>query len=243
MARSTGSRKNYYTAQYLSRHRGCDDAEKQPGSPASYGPLNERGSRTRLASFGLWPAVSRIPKWRAKPAQGWEIAANPRTGPDEAGPAVSLFRPRCACEAPSSRMNGSCASLAAAGQKPPTCSHPSRVVWDCSLSLSRDCQCECHGHAGRQRQTTSAVTGGGWCAFGFRRGASRRGSSCTEGGRGVGGRLSLDPGHPGNTRGTGSAASGGGSGAKRKIWSVDWSVWGVQVRMGRTTSYAIQTPC
>lgn len=38
--------------------------------------------------------------------------------------------------------------------------------------------------------------------------------------------LALDLGHPGNTRGTGSAASGGASGAKRKIWSVDWSVWG-----------------
>lgn len=193
-----------------------------------------------------------VPVWLrlvARSVSDSEMASNARSGSGTRGKPKNMsgrgrpYRPRCACEAPSSRMNCSCASLAAERQKPPACSHPSRVVWDCSLSLSRDSQCECHGHAGRQRQPTSAVTGGGWCAFGLRRGASRRVSSCTAGGRGVDGRLSdnrprslpedpvaapcspsglhspidvgvlwlaLDLGLPGNTRGTGSAASGEG---------------------------------
>lgn len=107
--------------------------EKQPGSAASCGPLNNEREPYPF-TFGLWRAVSRIPKWRAKPAQGWEIEANPRTCSGEA-------RLRCACEA--SRMSCSCASqpCCVGPGNSGACSHPSRVVWDCSLSLSRDYQC------------------------------------------------------------------------------------------------------
>lgn len=107
--------------------------EKQPGSAASCGPLNNEREPYPF-TFGLWRAVSRIPKWRAKPAQGWEIEANPRTCSGEA-------RLRCACEA--SWMSCSCASqpCCVGPGNSGACSHPSRVVWDCSLSLSRDYQC------------------------------------------------------------------------------------------------------
>lgn len=234
--------------------------EKQPGSAASCGPLNNEREPYPF-TFGLWRAVSRIPKWRAKPAQGWEIEANPRTCSGEA-------RLRCACEA--SRVSCSCASqpCCVGPGNSGACSHPSRVVWDCSLSLSRDYQCVnatamCPPRSSNHERRDGVGVGAPSVCDG--EDLVCRAPNAFRGARGGGWEvaslignsprslpedpvapsipfglhspievdvlwLALDLGHSENTRGTGSAASGGG--AKRKTWSVGGR------RMRRTNSYA-----
>lgn len=239
---STGFPKNYHTDPTACLPCTSPWARNNPEQrlPAAH-PI-PRGSRTRLPS-ACGAQGSRIPKWRARPAQGWDTEAKPRTCAGEA-------RPRCACEA--SRMSCSCVGP----ENSAACSHPrewcgiaaSPSPGIASVWMPRPC-------ARRARQTTSAVAGGGWCASGLRRGGSRL--SCTKcvprcgewevvsltgnSPRGLPedrgapsipfGRpspievdvlwLALDLGHSGNTRGTGSAASARGPGGGHGPWGVE----------------------